>query len=212
MLQQTRFEKSGKSIAGALLLTLGLAGCQGPQPLSLAIRPQDEQAFAALQAEGQGTPGEAFLKAKAQAKHITLAQARAQDMALSTRKNPFRARHDQGAVSRGAVIYKNECMQCHGQGVDGRGPALPVPLDSLNFHRFGLRMDITMHGGAVGKWFRVIQNGTSTTVKTADSQPLTISMPPFKDRLAREQVWLVITYLQSLDADLPKDAAQGHAG
>jgi len=190
---------------GGLGCLLGLlVSCAGPQPLYRAIRAQDAQSYNEMMRDGDTTPGKAFLDKRANELGISYEEAKRRDLALSDRKNPFRARHDPSAVSRGAVIYKNECMNCHGKDVDGRGPGLPVPLDSLNFHRTGLRWDITMRGGAAGKWFSTIEHGTSVRAKDADGQPITITMPAFQDRLAKEQVWLAVTYLQSLDTDIPK--------
>lgn len=189
-------------------LTLGvLVSCSGPQPLSRAIRKQDEQAYNTMMSGSKSSPRQAFFAQRAKEKGISIDEAERADMALSDSKNPFKARHDPIAVSRGAVIYKNECMACHGEHVDGRGPALPVPLDSLNFHKTGLRWDITMRGGAAGKWFKTIENGTSVDVKDDSGKIITIQMPSFKDRLAKEQMWLAVTYLQSLDTDIPKTNA-----
>ncbi len=200
-----RAVRAAAGITGCVAFSV-LVSCAGPQPLSRAIRPQDEQAYDEMMARGAATPRLAFLTNRAEEMGITLAEAERRDDALSSTRNPFNARRDPVAVSRGAVIYKNECMACHGEHVDGRGPALPVPLDSLNFHRTGLRWDITMRGGAAGKWFKTIENGTSVEVKDKSGTPITISMPPFKDRLAREQIWLAVTYLQSLDKDIPESA------
>jgi len=181
-----------------------LVSCAGPQPLSQAIRAQDEQAYGEMMSGAVSTPRQAFFAQRAKEQDISIDEAERQDMELSDSKNPFKARHDPIAVSRGAVIYKNECMRCHGQNVDGRGEDLPVPLDSLNFHKTGLRWDITMRGGAAGKWFKTIENGTKVDVKDKTGKTITIKMPAFKDRLAKEQAWLAVTYLQSLDTDIPK--------
>ena len=202
-----RTARTAARILGVAALCV-MASCAGPQPLSRAIRPQDEQAYDEMMRGGDPSPRLAFLKRRAEELGITFAEAERRDKGLSSTRNPFNARRDPAAVSRGAVIYKNECMACHGEHVDGRGPALPLPLDSLNFHRTGLRWDITMRGGAAAKWFKTIENGTSVEVKDPSGTPITISMPPFKDRLAREQAWLAVTYLQSLDKDIPKTADQ----
>jgi mono/diheme cytochrome c family protein len=66
------------------------------------------------------------------------------------------------------------------------------PTSNMNFHRFGVRFAVTLHGGAPRKWFDRISNGVV-------GPP---AMPAFKDTLAREQIWLTVTYLQSLDADV----------
>lgn len=204
---RTRAARAAAGIVGGVALSL-LASCAGPQPLSRAIRPADERAYTEMMRGADSSPRLAFLTHRAEELGITVTEAERRDDALSGTSNPFNARRDPAAVSRGAVIYKNECMACHGEHADGRGPALPVPLDSLNFHRTGLRWDITMRGGAAGKWFKTIENGTSVQVKDASGEPISISMPPFKDRLAREQAWLAVTYLQSLDKDIPKTAEQ----
>lgn len=190
--------------AGLLVSTAaGLCCCEGPQPLSRAINPADEQSYLAMQTGSDVGPGPSFLRAKATMLGITIEEARTRDAAISSTENPFNARRDQSAVSRGAVIYSHECMSCHGENVDGRGAALPMPIPSMDFHRTTMRMDITAHGGAVKKWFKTIQGGAVAEEKSADGSPITVAMPAFGDRLAREQIWLVITYLQSLDADLP---------
>jgi len=199
-------------ISGGVLLSGTIFGfmvsCSGPQPLSRAIRPQDERAYTEMMSNGDQTPAQAFLTKRAQELGVSFDEAKRLDLALSDSKNPFKARHDPIAVSRGAVIYQNECMGCHGKNVDGRGEGLPVPLESLNFHKTGLRWDITMRGGAAGKWFKTIEDGTSVEANDENGQPITITMPSFGERLAKEQVWLAVTYLQSIDADIPKDSDQ----
>jgi len=189
----------------SLLLPAFMATCSGPQPLARAIVPQDEQDYIEMMSTADQTPAQAFLARRAVKLGVSVEEARQRDNALSNNKNPFKARHDPSAVSRGAVIYKHECMTCHGEKVDGRGPTLPVPLKSLNFHRTGLRFDITMRGGAASKWFKTIRAGTEVQAKDAEGNPITIKMPNYLDRLSKEQVWLVVTYLQSLDADIPKN-------
>ncbi len=64
--------------------------------------------------------------------------------------------------------------------------------------QFGKRFAVTLHGGAPRAWFKKISEGFGAPV-TYPTGPGT-AMPAFKDVLAREQIWLVITYLQSLDA------------
>lgn len=187
----------------SVLAFAALASCDGPQPLDRAISPGDERAYAAMRSDPKETPKDAYLREKAAQTGVSLAEARRLDDALSATTNPFHARSDQSAVSRGAVIYEHECVVCHGVDADGHGPGMPVELASMNFHRFGMRADITAHGGAVKKWFRTIENGTTAKATSKEGSPVEVKMPAFSDRLAREQIWLVITYLQSLDCDLP---------
>lgn len=181
-------------LVGAILHTFG---CSGPQPLSVAIRPTDEAAYVRHLGEQGQSPCEAYLAWKSQETGQTIEQVRAADAAIEDSGNPFSARRDPSAVSKGAVIYKLHCASCHGENVDGRGPGLPVALDSLDFHSFSKRFAVTLHGGAPRAWYRKIQEGVTSETKGPDGKPL--AMPPFKDVLAKEQTWLAITYLQSLD-------------
>ena len=75
---------------------------------------------------------------------------------------------------------------------------------AMSFHRTGLRWDITMRGGAVAKWFKTIREGTTARAIKPDGTEAIVQMPAFEQRLSREQTWLVVTYLQSFDRDLPK--------
>ena len=59
----------------------------------------------------------------------------------------------------------------------------------------------TLHGGAPKTWFQKINDGYTAQATNPDGTP--IAMPPFRDVMAREQIWLTITYLQSLDIDAP---------
>lgn len=183
-----------------------LACCSGPQPLDRAINPADERAYLGmLGADGANeTPRIAFLEAKAAGEGISIEEAIRRDLALGVKRNPFDARSDQDAVSRGAVIYKHECLMCHGENAEGHGPLMPVELSEMNFHRFGMRFAVTVHHGAPKSWFQTILHGRTKDMETADGETITLEMPAYEDQLAYEQIWLVITYLQSLDADLPK--------
>ena len=189
-------------------LGAAVSGCSGPQPLDLAIDPRDEAAYAATcEAPGE-TPRHAFLAARAAQRGIPFEEADRFDRAISPTENPFQARSDQPAVSRGAVIYRHECMVCHGEHADGRGGQMPVQLESMDFHRFSQRVLITLKGGAKEKWFRTISQGVTVDAKDPEGAVYSVAMPAFSDRLAREQIWLAITYLQSLDRDLPPRAPE----
>jgi len=206
--QSDRHARRTRQTIGVLTpvaLAVLVGSCSGPQPLSNAIRLQDEQDYTAMLAGTDQTPAQAFLATKAKDLGISIEEARRQDEAISTKHNPFHARRDPSAVSRGAVIFKHECISCHGEHADGRGPALPVPLNSINFHKTGLRFDITIRGGSASKWFHTIQTGKEAHTKDEACNPVTITMPGFHDRLTKEQTWLAVTYLQSMDMDIPKD-------
>lgn len=177
------------ALLACVLLTLS---CSGPQPLSRAIRPSDETAYLHLLDSPDG-PREAFYQWRASRQDVSVEAARTADEQVSDSRNPFNARKDPVAVSRGAVIYKHQCLRCHGVNVDGKGPETASPTSEMDFRRFGRRFSITLHGGAPSSWFAAILDGT-------DSEPMV--MPPFKDVLAREQIWQAVTYLQSFETDL----------
>ena len=175
-----------------------LAGCSGPQPLATAIRPADQQAYeAAIQRHG-GSVREAFFAARAAQTGRTVEQIMVADAAISTTKNPFHANTDPAAVSQGAVIYQALCMRCHGNDVQGGGPDVLPSHPTKDFHAFDKRFAVTLHGGAPRAWFEKISNGHGETVNYPGGP--SPAMPAFKDVLAREHIWLAITYLQSLDA------------
>lgn len=190
--------------SASLLAGLPLAGCAGPQPLSQAIDPGDDAAYIAMTGGGKVAPADAFLSEKAAAAGITVEEASRRDSAISETSNPFRARHDQRAVSRGAVIFKHDCVSCHGEGAAGDGAALPAPIPSMSFRRTALRWDITMRGGPGAKWFRTIREGTTARVKTSSGTSVVVQMPSFEKWLSRKQTWEVVTYLQSLECDAPE--------
>lgn len=184
------------------LLVIGVAivfqgSCSGPVPLAQAIWPQHDQEFRTLLAADPEDPGAAWIAWQARRQGISVEQARANDAAISSRRNPFRAKDDPAAVSRGAVLYRAYCQRCHGESARGDGP------DHLPDHRprdlrgLGQRFAVTLHGGAPRTWFRKISEGYGETAPYPDGP--TTAMPAFGDKLAREQIWLVITYLQSLD-------------
>ena len=181
----------------AIIIPLIVAGCSGPQPLTVAIRPADESAYTQALSQQGNSPKQAFLSLKARDSGRPIAELDQLDAQLSTTSNPFSAKSDHSAVSLGAVIYKAHCASCHGENADGRGPAMSIALSTLDFHSFSKRFAATIHGGAPKAWFQKINEGFTSETAGPDGRPL--AMPAFRDVLAREQVWLAITYLQSLD-------------
>ncbi|MFQ5590391.1 MAG: c-type cytochrome [Phycisphaerae bacterium] len=183
--------------AGISATALGGLACSGPIPLSVAIHSADEDAYLTYIHNRAQSPREAFYAWKAEMNGRSVAEVRVADNALSTGHNPFSARKDNRAVSQGAVIYKYNCRSCHGERADGRGRDVTYPQPTMDAHRFAKRFAATIHGGAPRKWFRRISEGRTSEIVNPDGTRNT--MPPFANTLAREQIWLVITYLQSLD-------------
>ena len=83
---------------------------------------------------------------------------------------------DPAAIAAGRTLYQQTCQACHGGEARGdRGPA----LDSGNFR----------HGGEDTDLFRTIRTGVPGT-----------QMPAFP-LLPADNVWRIITYLRSLNAN-----------
>ena len=98
-----------------------------------------------------------------------------------TRKNPTTP--DAATLAAGKAIYEDKCQRCHGPGALGDGPdAEPdaADMDLTNPKRAGRNPD-----GVV--YYKVL-NGRRRPYQ----------MPPFKDELTEQQIWSVVTYVQSL--------------
>lgn len=179
------------------LMLLAGAGCSGPVALDRAIWPRHEREYANARQAAPDSPREAWFVLQVGDEPGRISEVRAADAALSTTRNPFDARRDPEAVSRGALIYRENCARCHGLDARGNGPDMLPAHPTHDFHAFGKRFAVTLHGGAPRTWFRKINEGYGPVV----AQPTGSSraMPAFGDVLARERIWLAITYLQSLD-------------
>jgi mono/diheme cytochrome c family protein len=98
-----------------------------------------------------------------------------------TRTNPLTA--DEKTLADGKALFKNKCQRCHGPGGLGDGPdADPdasIEMDLTNPKRIGRNPD-----GVV--YYKVL-NGRARP-----------KMPAFKDELTEQQIWAVVTYVQTL--------------
>lgn len=184
------------AVAGAVML-----GCAGPQPLSRAMRSAERDSFLPMLRASVTSPKQAYYAWKANQTGQSVALVAKADQSLSATRNPFKAANDPIAVSRGAAIYEVHCMNCHGENLDGRGTFLPHTTPRMSFKRFDNRFAVTLHGGAPRAWFKKLNEGYTSTVKNPDGTHS--AMPPFKDVLAREQIWLAVTYLQTIESKAP---------
>ncbi len=184
-------------LCGAVGVAALLIGCAGPVALRRAMVPEDRAAYAAALGEGEFRPKESFLRWRAEERGITFAEAVRRDESLSATRNPFRANRDRRAVSLGAVVYATHCLRCHGERADGRGADVLASHPCKDFHAFDKRFAVTLHGGAPRTWFRKICDGYGDVVRYPEGE--STAMPAFGETLSREQIWLAITYLQSLD-------------
>jgi len=102
-------------------------------------------------------------------------------------RNPFTG--DAKAITNGAVLFRQECMFCHGVAARGgmRGPDLTTGSWS--------------HGGADADLARTISGGVPGT-----------AMPPHK--LTDDEIWQIVAYLRTLEqpvASTNGDRARGEA-
>jgi putative heme-binding domain-containing protein len=107
--------------------------------------------------------------------------------ATEQRRNPFAG--DQNAITHGAVLFRQECVFCHGVGARGgmRGPDLTT--GSWN------------HGGSDADLSRTIAEGVPGT-----------AMPPHK--LTADEIWQIVSYLRTLQQPVAApigDSARGEA-
>ena len=199
--------RSAVAALSVMLLTM-IGSCAGPQPLSLAINPRDEDAYVSRLNASNADARTAYATWMAAEQNSTAEEVLRVDLQLSQTRNPFDAHHDPQAVSRGAVIYENHCARCHGDDARGQGPSILPDHPSTDFKTFGKRFAATLHSGAPRKWFRVIRDVSGDSVIYEEVQMS--AMPAFGDKLTREQIWLVVTYLQSLDIHTSASADFGH--
>ena len=97
-----------------------------------------------------------------------------------TKKNPLPS--DEKTIAAGKALFKSKCSKCHGPGGLGDGPdADPdaTEMDLTNPKRAGRNPD--------GVVFYKVLNGKGRP-----------KMPSFKDEMTEEQIWSVVTYVQSI--------------
>jgi mono/diheme cytochrome c family protein len=97
-----------------------------------------------------------------------------------TKKNPLKA--DDTTLAEGKAIFKDKCSRCHGPGGLGDGPDGDPELTEMNLtdpKRAARNSD--------GIVFYKVLNGRGRP-----------KMPAFKDELTEEQIWTVVTYVQTL--------------
>src|SRR5437899_9727380 len=111
--------------------------------------------------------------------------AQAPAPAIAEARNPFGG--DPAAVTQGAVLFRQECMFCHGAGARGgmRGPDLTTGSWS--------------HGGSDAELAATISTGVSGT-----------AMPPHK--LTEEEIWQIVAYLRTLQQPVTPSAGDARRG
>ena len=135
-------------------------------------------ASAVIQAETK----DKFLARRAQDRSTSISQQSAWDAKQGDRSDLMFDLRDLGTATTARSLFRSHCSGCH--GVRGEGMKAAVSYPALGGFRY--RMGMTMSGGKMGRGiYRLIRDGRGV-------------MPPFKDRLANEQIWLLVRYLNAL--------------
>ena len=96
-----------------------------------------------------------------------------------TKKNPLNA--DEKTLTEGKALYKAKCARCHGPAGLGDGPDGDPELEiNLTEPKRAAR-------NGDGVVYYKILNGRGRP-----------KMPAFKDELTEQQIWAVVTYVQTL--------------
>lgn len=105
--------------------------------------------------------------------------------AATPTRNPFAG--DPKAITQGAVLFRQECMFCHGVAAHGgvRGPDLTTGSWS--------------HGGADAELARTISAGVPGT-----------AMPP--NELSDDEIWQIVAYLRTLEQPVATTAGDQKRG
>ena len=123
----------------------------------------------------KATGSEVAAAASVQARGWTLPEDAA------TKQNPLQA--DEKTLAAGKAVFKQKCQKCHGPGGLGDGPDADPDaagdMDLTNPKRAERNTD--------GVVFYKVLNGRGNP-----------KMPAFKDELGEEQIWQVVTYVQTL--------------
>lgn len=179
-----------------LLPLVACCGClvQGPVALQSALKPGELEVYSRYLVE-EDSPRTAYLRWRADETGRPAEEVLAADEALSETGNPLAAPPDAWSLARGALFYKMHCLSCHGENADGHGPSMPETLSTMDFHGWGKRFSLTYFGSTPGKWFGSVRDGKKSRYLDAKGEPY--AMPAFGESLAREQIWLALTYLMS---------------
>jgi mono/diheme cytochrome c family protein len=99
----------------------------------------------------------------------------------ATKQNPLKP--DEKTLAGGKALFKDKCERCHGPGGLGDGPDADPDaagdMDLTNPKRTERNPD--------GVVFYKVSNGRGRP-----------KMPAFKDELSEQQIWTVVSYVQTL--------------
>jgi DMSO reductase family type II enzyme heme b subunit len=108
-------------------------------------------------------------------------------------------------LAAGGAVYIQNCMFCHGDNLDGKGPF----AHGLNPQPADFRDPGTIAQLSEGFLFWRIAKGGPGLPK--ESTPWNSAMPAWEDRLTEEQIWQVIFYLYETTGHKARVMTEGHA-
>ena len=157
----------------------------------------ERSTYARLLVESDNVPRDAFFKWKSslEGTPLDVVALADDDGKIAVDTPPFDPRSDLESVRRGAVIFAAHCAGCHGENADGRGRDMAVLLTTMNMRSYSRRFAVTNFSSVPAKWFKSVSDGKVARALKPNGDP--ISMPPFRDIMAREQIWLALGYLMS---------------
>ncbi len=131
---------------------------------------------------------------------------RDETMVLSEMENPLREEGDlQEHVERGATVYVENCVPCHGDRLDGAGHFAaafnPTPIDLTSGGNLPQLSESFV-------FWRIAKGGPGLP---AEGTPWNSAMPAWEDVLTEREIWSVILYLYERTGFTPR-ATGGHGG
>ncbi len=154
-----------------LLLALGCATSTGPTE---SIEPDAPRPKV----------GAAWFKLRAEQLGVSMDAAKARDAAFDPSNAPDDFWNPETAINTGAV-WNALCAECHGGQLDPRDAA-KFPAPSPGWAK------------GTGQMFAEPRPLPAAYAKVFDGSDDPKKMPPWKDKLAREQIWALVHYVNQL--------------
>lgn len=131
----------------------------------------------------QGVERDAWLKLRSGQLKITPEQARERDVKISEEKPP---EVDETLGQESARLWRDQCSACHGLSGDlADAPQFTPP--PRKFGTMGMSMGFLFGGNKM-------RAGIYRTIKNGKGQ----NMPAYGEKLAREQIWGLVKFIEGL--------------
>ena len=133
-------------------------------------------------------------------------QFEGETLRLSRLQNPLREEGDlQEHYERGAAIYAENCVPCHGDRLDGQGHFAnafnPAPLDLTSGGNLPQLSESFV-------FWRIAKGGPGLP---PEGTPWNSAMPAWEGVLSQREIWSVIVYLYEQTGFTPR-STEGHGG